>query len=138
MDAVAAAGAEVLLSINASPYNREKPYIRKTLLTSHCQRTGLPLVYLNQIGGQDELIFDGCSKAFDAAGNMTHRLAGFAEQTALFNLNELQVEPMLAPAASLPDLAQVYEALVLAVRDYVTKTVFKVRCLAYLAVSTRR
>lgn len=69
---------------------------------------------------------------------MTHRLAGFAEQTALFNLNELQVEPMLAPAASLPDLAQVYEALVLAVRDYVTKTVFKVRCLAYLAVSTRR
>ncbi|MDN6019955.1 MAG: NAD+ synthase, partial [Enterobacterales bacterium] len=101
-DAVAAAGAEVLLSINASPYNREKPYIRKTLLTSHCQRTGLPLVYLNQIGGQDELIFDGCSKAFDAAGNMTHRLAGFAEQTALFNLNELQVEPMLAPAASLP------------------------------------
>lgn len=125
VDAVAAAGAEVLLSINASPYNREKPYIRKTLLTSHCQRTGLPLVYLNQIGGQDELIFDGCSKAFDAAGNMTHRLAGFAEQTALFNLNELQVEPMLAPAASLPDLAQVYEALVLAVRDYVTKNGFQ-------------
>lgn len=125
VDAVAAAGAEVLLSINASPYNREKPYIRKTLLTNHCQRTGLPLVYLNQIGGQDELIFDGCSKAFDAAGNMTHRLAGFAEQTALFNLNELQVEPMLAPAASLPDLAQAYEALVLAVRDYVTKNGFQ-------------
>lgn len=125
VDAVAAAGAEVLLSINASPYNREKPYIRQTLLTSHCQRTGLPLVYLNQIGGQDELIFDGCSKAFDAVGNMTHRLAGFAEQTALFNLNELQVEPMLAPAASLPDLAQVYEALVLAVRDYVTKNGFQ-------------
>lgn len=56
---------------------------------------------------------------------MTHRLAGFAEQTALFNLNELQVEPMLAPAASLPDLAQVYEALVLAVRDYVTKNGFQ-------------
>ncbi|WP_029859731.1 NAD+ synthase, partial [Yersinia pestis] len=124
IDAVKAAGAEVVLSINASPYNREKPYIRKTLMAAHCQRTGLPLVYLNQIGGQDELIFDGCSKVFDAAGNMTHRLAAFAEQTTLLQLNECNVIPMTAPVAELPPLAQVYEALVLAVRDYVTKNGF--------------
>lgn len=68
IDAAKAAGAEIILSINASPYNREKPYIRKTLMAGHCQRTQLPLVYLNQVGGQDELIFDGCSKVFDAAG----------------------------------------------------------------------
>ncbi|MBW5824004.1 NAD+ synthase [Yersinia kristensenii] len=124
VDAVKAAGAEIVLSINASPYNREKPYIRKTLMAAHCQRTGLPLVYLNQIGGQDELIFDGCSKVFDAAGNMTHRLAAFAEQTTLLQFNECDVVPMTAPAAELPPLAQVYEALVLAVRDYVTKNGF--------------
>ncbi|HDL7749797.1 TPA: NAD+ synthase [Yersinia enterocolitica] len=124
VDAVKAAGAEIVLSINASPYNREKPYIRKTLMAAHCQRTGLPLVYLNQIGGQDELIFDGCSKVFDAAGNMTHRLAAFAEQTTLLQFNECEVVPMMAPAAELPPLAQVYEALVLAVRDYVTKNDF--------------
>ncbi|MFA3762031.1 NAD+ synthase [Yersinia sp. 2466 StPb PI] len=124
VDAAKAAGAEVILSINASPYNREKPYIRKTLMAAHCQRTGLPLVYLNQIGGQDELIFDGCSKVFDAAGNMTHRLAAFAEQTTLLQLNECNVVPMTAPVAELPPLAQVYEALVLAVRDYVTKNGF--------------
>ncbi|MFY7763548.1 NAD+ synthase [Yersinia enterocolitica] len=124
VDAVKAAGAEIVLSINASPYNREKPYIRKTLMAAHCQRTGLPLVYLNQIGGQDELIFDGCSKVFDAAGNMTHRLAAFAEQTTLLQFNESEVVPMMAPAAELPPLAQVYEALVLAVRDYVTKNGF--------------
>ncbi|CNJ41291.1 NAD+ synthase [Yersinia enterocolitica] len=124
VDAVKAAGAEIVLSINASPYNREKPYIRKTLMAAHCQRTGLPLVYLNQIGGQDELIFDGCSKVFDAAGNMTHRLAAFAEQTTLLQFNECEVVPMRAPAAELPPLAQVYEALVLAVRDYVTKNGF--------------
>ncbi|MFA3779971.1 NAD+ synthase [Yersinia sp. 1652 StPb PI] len=124
VDATKAAGAEVILSINASPYNREKPYIRKTLMAAHCQRTGLPLVYLNQIGGQDELIFDGCSKVFDAAGNMTHRLAAFAEQTTLLQLNECNVVPMTAPVAELPPLAQVYEALVLAVRDYVTKNGF--------------
>lgn len=124
IDAVKAAGAEIVLSINASPYNREKPYIRKTLMAAHCQRTCLPLVYLNQIGGQDELIFDGCSKVFDAAGNMTHRLAAFAEQTTLLQFNECEVVPMMAPAAELPPLAQVYEALVLAVRDYVTKNGF--------------
>ena len=123
--AAKAAGAEMILSINASPYNREKPYIRKTLMAGHCQRTHLPLVYLNQIGGQDELIFDGCSKVFDAAGNMTHRLTAFAEQVTLLELNELEVVPMTAPAAELPQLAQVYEALVLAVRDYVTKNGFK-------------
>ncbi|HFE9669951.1 TPA: NAD+ synthase [Yersinia enterocolitica] len=124
VDAVKAARAEIVLSINASPYNREKPYIRKTLMAAHGQRTGLPLVYLNQIGGQDELIFDGCSKVFDAAGNMTHRLAAFAEQTTLLQFNECEVVPMMAPAAELPPLAQVYEALVLAVRDYVTKNGF--------------
>ncbi|WP_432324926.1 NAD+ synthase [Yersinia enterocolitica] len=124
VDAVKAARAEIVLSINASPYNREKPYIRKTLMAAHCQRTGLPLVYLNQIGGQDELIFDGCSKVFDAAGNMTHRLAAFAEQTTLLQFNECEVVPMMAPVAELPPLAQVYEALVLAVRDYVTKNGF--------------
>jgi NAD+ synthase (glutamine-hydrolysing) len=124
IDAVKAAGAELVLSINASPYHREKPYIRKTLMAAHCQRTGLPLVYLNQIGGQDELIFDGCSKVFDAVGNMTHCLAAFAEQTTLLQLNECEVVPMTAPVAELPPLAQVYEALVLAVRDYVTKNGF--------------
>ncbi|CAI1788644.1 Glutamine-dependent NAD(+) synthetase [Serratia quinivorans] len=125
VDAAKAAGAEMILSINASPYNREKPYIRKTLMAGHCQRTHLPLVYLNQIGGQDELIFDGCSKVFDAAGNMTHRLTAFAEQVTLLEFNELEVVPMTAPAAELPQLAQVYEALVLAVCDYVTKNGFK-------------
>ncbi|WP_346825956.1 NAD+ synthase [Serratia inhibens] len=125
VDAARAAGAEIILSINASPYNREKPYIRKTLMAGHCQRTHLPLVYLNQIGGQDELIFDGCSKVFDAAGNMTHRLKAFAEQVTLLEFDDLDVVPMTDPAAELPQLAQVYEALVLAVRDYVTKNGFK-------------
>lgn len=55
---------------------------------------------------------------------MTHRLAAFAEQTTLLQLNECNVIPMTAPVAELPPLAQVYEALVLAVRDYVTKNGF--------------
>lgn len=125
VDDAKAAGAEILLSINASPYNLDKPHIRQQLLSDHCLRTGLPLVYLNQIGGQDELIFDGSSKVIDIFGQLTHQLAAFDEQVELVTFNERQIEPMLNPFVDREPLAQVYQALVLAVRDYVTKNGFK-------------
>lgn len=125
IDAVAAAGAEILLSINASPYDYKKPPIRNTLLEAHCQRTGLPLVYLNQVGGQDELIFDGCSKVFDANGNVTHHLAAFAEQIEQVVFHDTQIAAMPALPEPLAPLAQIYNALVLAVRDYIIKNGFQ-------------
>ncbi|MEA9444762.1 NAD+ synthase [Candidatus Fukatsuia symbiotica] len=127
VDAVKAAGAEILLSINASPYHREKPYIRNQLLVGHCQRTKLPLVYLNQVGGQDDLIFDGCSKVFDAQGQITHHLAAFAEQTTLCQLKDLDIIPMQKPAVgcATEPFAGEYQALVMAVSDYVSKNGFK-------------
>lgn len=129
VDALHAAGAEVIVSINASPYDQEKPQVRQRLLEGHCRRTGLPLLYLNQIGGQDELVFDGCSKVFNAQGEMTHRLAAFAEQVELVQLYKQQdvltITPMAQPAVAQGLLAQTYQALVLAVRDYVTKNGFQ-------------
>lgn len=129
VDALHAAGAEVIVSINASPYDQEKPQVRQRLLEGHCRRTGLPLLYLNQIGGQDELVFDGCSKVFNAQGEMTHRLAAFAEQVERVSLHKQQdaltITPMAQPAATQGLLAQTYQALVLAVRDYVTKNGFQ-------------
>ena len=129
VDALHAAGAEVIVSINASPYDQEKPQVRQRLLEGHCRRTGLPLLYLNQIGGQDELVFDGCSKVFNAQGEMTHRLAAFAEQVEQVSLHKQQdaltITPMAQPAAAQGLLAQTYQALVLAVRDYVTKNGFQ-------------
>ncbi|MFL1908485.1 NAD+ synthase [Plesiomonas shigelloides] len=129
VDALHAAGAEVIVSINASPYDQEKPQVRQRLLEGHCRRTGLPLLYLNQIGGQDELVFDGCSKVFNAQGEMAHRLAAFAEQVELVSLHKQQdaltITPMAQPAAAQGLLAQTYQALVLAVRDYVTKNGFQ-------------
>lgn len=129
LDALHAAGAEVIVSINASPYDQEKPQVRQRLLEGHCRRTGLPLLYLNQIGGQDELVFDGCSKVFNAQGEMTHRLAAFAEQVEQVSLhkqqNVLTITPMAQPAVAQGLLAQTYQALVLAVRDYVTKNGFQ-------------
>lgn len=125
IDALKQAGADLVLSINASPYNREKPHVRTQLIKEHCQRTHLPVIYLNQIGGQDELVFDGCSKVFDERGTITHRLAAFDEQTAIVEFDELNIIPMADPAPELSPLAQVYQALVLATRDYVTKNGFK-------------
>ncbi|MGL5148907.1 NAD+ synthase [Plesiomonas shigelloides] len=129
VDALHAAGAEVIVSINASPYDQEKPQVRQRLLEGHCRRTGLPLLYLNQIGGQDELVFDGCSKVFNAQGDMTHRLAAFAEQVERVSLHKQQdaltITPMAQPAVAQGLLAQTYQALVLAVRDYVTKNGFQ-------------
>ncbi len=124
VDALQTQGAEIVLAINASPWHTGKPYIRNTLMAAHCQRTGLPLIYLNQVGGQDELIFDGCSKVFDAQGNITHRLAAFAPQTLQCHLNELTIMPMPDMPVTSSPLAQSYAALVLAVRDYVTKNSF--------------
>ncbi len=125
IDALKQAGADLVLSINASPYSREKPHIRTQLIKEHCQRTHLPVVYLNQIGGQDELVFDGCSKVFDERGTITYRLAAFDEQVAVVEFDELTIVPMQDAAPELSPLAQVYQALVLATRDYVTKNGFK-------------
>ncbi|UBO73526.1 NAD+ synthase [Aeromonas rivuli] len=123
--AAKAAGAELLLTINASPYDKDKPWIRRELMTERCGQTGLPLVYLNQVCGQDELVFDGCSKVFNGQGELTHRLAPFAEELALVHFDNGQPRKEREPAAPLAPLAEVYQALVLAVRDYVTKNGFQ-------------
>lgn len=124
VDALKAQEVDLILSINASPYNREKPYIRNQLLSEHARRTGIPLVYLNQVGGQDELIFDGCSKAFSADGVMTHKLAPFNEDVRRIAFQNGQLDAMTIPEQP-SDLSLIYDALVLAVRDYVTKNGFK-------------
>ncbi|WP_417615892.1 NAD+ synthase [Oceanisphaera sp.] len=118
-----AAGADVLLSLNASPYHQGKAWIRKELLAKRCRENALPLVYLNLVGGQDELIFDGRSKVFNAAGELTQSLAAFTSELALVQLDlksprEGQIQAPLEP------LAEVYQALVLATRDYVNKNGF--------------
>ncbi|MGP1928338.1 MAG: NAD+ synthase [Arsenophonus sp. NC-WZS1-MAG3] len=124
VDAIKAKGADVLIIINASPYNREKPHIRSTLLKSHCQRTQLPIVYLNQVGGQDELIFDGGSKVFNSKGKVTHYLVQFAEQVTICKFNDVEPLSVGNIVKTLSPIAQIYEALVMATRDYINKNGF--------------
>ncbi len=118
-----AAGAQVLLVPNASPYHMNKQHLRHDVMRSNVTAQGLALVYANQVGGQDELIFDGYSFVMDRHGKVCAQLQHFEEDLQIVEFDG--AEPL--PGACAPDLpveAQVYKALVLGVRDYVRKNGF--------------
>jgi NAD+ synthase (glutamine-hydrolysing) len=120
-----AAGAEVLLVINASPYELHKQQQRENeVATSRTRETGLPLVFLNLLGGQDELVFDGNSFVMNASGVITQRAPAFAAGMFIADI-EADVDgarPVPATIAPLQsDEESVYSALVQGTRDYVDK-----------------
>ena len=122
-EAARAAGAEVLLVPNASPYHLDKVDQRHQVMRDNVSHFGLSLVYGNLIGGQDELIFDGGSFVLDASGAVTTQLAGFIEEIALVHFDGATPRAG-AIAAPTPVEQQVYQALVLGVRDYLGKNRF--------------
>jgi NAD+ synthase (glutamine-hydrolysing) len=152
--AQAAGGAEVIVNLNGSPYYAGRLAERETMLATRAADASVPIVYANLVGGQDELVFDGASLAFDEQGHLVARARQFVEDLLVVDLDVLptfrkrlldprgrvrstplpevpvseahpgeraiarRVEPMLEP------VHEVYEALVLGTRDYVTKTGF--------------
>ena len=118
-----AAGAELLLVLNASPYHLDKFEDRAAVLRRRIAATGIPAVYANLVGGQDELVFDGASFALDAAGREMVRLPQFEESLGFVDVVQGEPQPgALAVPQALE--AQVYAALVLGVRDYIGKNDF--------------
>src|SRR5690606_8420235 len=126
--AATAAGAEALLVLNASPYEQRKQRTREAVLRERIGENRIPVAYVNLVGGQDELVFDGRSCAMDAAGQVQLRAAAFEEALVYLHARRAgsgRVE--LVPAATdaihpeLGDEESVYSALVLGVRDYVNK-----------------
>jgi NAD+ synthase/NAD+ synthase (glutamine-hydrolysing) len=118
------AGAELLLVLNASPCHLEKHQQRAQVLGERIAATGIPAIYANLVGGQDELVFDGASFALDAHGNCRMRLPSFEEALGIvdFDHNRLHSEQL---ADELQVEAEAYRALVLGVRDYIGKSGFK-------------
>jgi NAD+ synthase (glutamine-hydrolysing) len=125
-----AAGASLMLNINASPFHIGKRHLRVDMVRRRVADGGMPVVYVNQVGGQDELVFDGGSFAVDGGGELRfqapHYRAGQFRVAAVYDpysgrcrLREASI------AAELGRLESVYEALVLGVRDYVNKNRFK-------------
>ncbi|NBO74536.1 MAG: NAD+ synthase, partial [Gammaproteobacteria bacterium] len=117
----------LLLVTNASPYEQGKQAAREAMLRERAIETGLPIVYVNLVGAQDELVFDGQSVVVDRHGNVVLRAAAFVEALATIEFTrdaDGRAVPRAAPDAIMPPLAEaeeVYRALVQGVRDYVGK-----------------
>lgn len=119
----AAAGAQILLVPNASPFHLHKRAVRQQVVSHRIEEAGIPLVYCNLLGGQDELVFDGASFAMDAQGELTHQFPAWHEGLFYIELNGRAMRPGVTQA--LPQTEEeVYQALVLGVRDYVQKNGF--------------
>ena len=119
--------ADLILNINASPYHLKKIENRKELLINHSSKYSLPIVYANQIGGQDELVFDGTSMAIDGRGKQVIQLAKFKKdlKTIIFEDKEGCLEAhseMIIPDDN--ELEEIYQALVVGARDYIEKNKF--------------
>jgi NAD+ synthase (glutamine-hydrolysing) len=119
---VVAAGAEVIVNISASPFTLEKRHLRPRMLAAHARKNARPLVFVNQVGGQDDLVFDGHSLAFDARGELIARGKEFEEDLVMVDLE--RGTGNVAPLAP-NDPAAAYAALVLGTRDYARKCGFR-------------
>lgn len=119
-----AAGANILLVLNASPYHLQKEVLRIEVLRKHIAITKMPLIYVNAVGGQDELVFDGGSFALNSTGKLVMSMPQFEAGLGFVNVNSTSdLEPGSCTAAQSVE-AQAYQALVLGVRDYVQKNHF--------------
>lgn len=120
----AAAGAQVLLNLNASPFHAGKVGEREHTVAQRAREQGLAVIYANLVGGQDELVFDGGSFAVAADGRVVGRSARFCEAEDIWTCSP-DGRLLAGPEAALLDAeAEVYHALVTGVRDYVRKSGF--------------
>ncbi|SDN52161.1 NAD+ synthase [Lutimaribacter pacificus] len=127
-ETLAETGAELLLVPNGSPYFRDKLELRQNVMVSRVIETGLPAIYLNLVGGQDDQVFDGGSFALNPGGALALQMPVMEEAIAHIDLRRgadgWRIEQ--GPLAHVPDaMEQDYHAMVLALRDYMGKTGFK-------------
>ena len=122
----AAAGARLLVNINASPFHAGKRAVREQLLALRSQQAGLPIMYVNLVGGQDELVFDGSSFVVSREGEVTQHAP--ACEAGLYPVDfRLDADVVPLPGVCIPlqaPEAAIYEVLVLGVRDYINKNHF--------------
>ncbi len=114
-------GVSIILIPNASPFDEQKYYKREALLKSFAKQ-GVAIAYVNQIGGQDELLFDGHSFALDQQGTVCARAPAFKEDLCTLELQDNQLSGPIAPLPT--QEALLYEALICGTRDYVNKNNF--------------
>ncbi len=118
------AGADIIITLNASPFHAGKIHQREEVVCQQAKETKIPLVYVNLIGGQDELVFDGASFVVNAQGEVVFRAEEFEEQISVVEFDgNKPVKNICSPLYNV--ISSEYKALVLGVRDYVYKNGFK-------------
>ena len=134
-------GASLIININASPFDIDKTKSRKEKVIHKAKKLNVPIIYLNMVGGQDELVFDGGSFVVDSDGNIIHQASQFVEEVFSFDI-DLEIKDInrenkliinekntdLSPIKStkpLGELESMYAALELGLSDYVKKNKFK-------------
>ena len=118
---LAKAKPDIVLNLSASPFHYAKLSMRQNLLKDVSRKTGAPVLYCNLVGGNDELVFDGCSMAMDAAGNLFELGKAFEED---FFIYDTEKPALKAAEPPVDEIGNIYKALVLGTRDYVRKCGF--------------
>jgi len=122
---------DLMVNLSASPWHHQKGHVRQKIVTDAAERLGCPVVYVNAVGGNDELVFDGRSLVADRKGRVVAGLAGFREESRVVDvaLNGDAATAMagvqLAPTFHQAEMADIHDALVLGLRDYAHKSGFK-------------
>ncbi len=119
------AGAELLVNMNSSPFHRGKQAEREAVVKRRATEHTMPVIYVNQVGGQDELVFDGGSFAVEASGELVFRAPQYEEGIYQLVIDQRRILPSATIAEPVSDLPGIYQALVLGVRDYVNKNGFR-------------
>jgi NAD+ synthase (glutamine-hydrolysing) len=123
---LAAQKCDLMVNLSASPWDHGKSGVRQTLVTDAARALGCPVAYVNMVGGNDELIFDGRSLVSDPSGRVTTGMAAFAEDLAVAGPGPAA----LAPTFEQPDMADILSALTLGLRDYAHKVGFRTALVA--------
>ena len=125
---LAAQRCDIMINLSASPWNYGKGGVRQTLVTDAARALGCPVAYVNAVGGNDELIFDGRSLVSDSGGRVQTGLAAFAEDLTVAETGPVHVQghvPALSPTFEQPEMADILAALTLGLRDYAHKCGFR-------------
>ena len=119
-------GADLIIAINASPFDISKPERRMSTIVARTVETGLPVAYVNMVGGQDELVYDGSSFAINAGGKLACHLPSFSESIVVISAQKTAGMVTLTGQITPPDsdLTALYRGLCLGLRDYVHKNGF--------------
>jgi NAD+ synthase (glutamine-hydrolysing) len=120
---LAAQKCDLMVNLSASPWNHGKSGVRQTLVTDAARALGCPVAYVNAVGGNDELIFDGRSLLSDANGRVLTGMAAFAEELTVAETNAEATS--LSPTFEQPEMADILSALTLGLRDYAHKVGFR-------------